>query len=52
MSDHYHDPSDLKLFPELKKLAPAEFEGFLALDKIVGKVLWVSEDELDASDEY
>ena len=35
--DHYHDPSDLKLFAELKKLAPAEFDGFMALDKIVAK---------------
>jgi AhpD family alkylhydroperoxidase len=35
--DHYHDPSDLKLLPELKKLAPDEFKGFVALDAIVGK---------------
>jgi AhpD family alkylhydroperoxidase len=35
--DHYHDPADLKLFAELKKLAPAEFDGFIALDKIVAK---------------
>ena len=35
--DHYHDPADLKLFAELKKLAPAEFDGFMALDKIVAK---------------
>src|SRR2546423_14323699 len=33
----YHDASDLKLLPELKKLAPAEFAGFVALDKIVGR---------------
>jgi AhpD family alkylhydroperoxidase len=34
---HYHDPDDLKLLPELKKLAPDEFSGFVALDSIVGK---------------
>ena len=34
---HYHDPDDLKLIPELKKLAPDEFKGFVALDSIVGK---------------
>ena len=34
---HYHDPEDLKLLPEMKKLAPAEFAGFVELDKIVGK---------------
>jgi AhpD family alkylhydroperoxidase len=34
---HYHDPEDLKLLPEMKKLAPTEFEGFVALDKIVGR---------------
>jgi AhpD family alkylhydroperoxidase len=34
---HYHEPEDLKLMPELKKLAPDEFKGFVALDAIVGK---------------
>ena len=34
---HYHDPDDLKLLPELKKLAPEEFKGFVALDSITGK---------------
>jgi AhpD family alkylhydroperoxidase len=34
---HYHDPADLKLLAELKKLAPDEFKGFVALDAIVGK---------------
>jgi AhpD family alkylhydroperoxidase len=34
---HYHDPDDLKLLPELKKLAPDEFKGFVALDSVVGK---------------
>ena len=34
---HSHDSDDLKLLPELKKLAPEEFKGFVALDSIVGK---------------
>ena len=36
MSD-YHDADDLKLLPELKKLAPEEFKGFVALDSIIGR---------------
>ena len=35
--DHYHDPSDLKLLSELKKLAPEEFKGFVALDSMVAR---------------
>ena len=34
---HYHDGNDLKLLPELKKLAPDEFKGFVALDAIIGR---------------
>ena len=34
---HYHDSADLKLLSELKRLAPKEFEGFVALDSIIGK---------------
>jgi AhpD family alkylhydroperoxidase len=34
---HYHDGDDLKLLPELKKLAPDDFKGFVALDSIIGK---------------
>ncbi len=34
---HYHDADDLKMLPELKKLAPEEFKGFVALDAIVGR---------------
>lgn len=37
MSDHYHDPEDLKLLKELKALAPEEFKGFVELDKTVGR---------------
>ena len=34
---HYHDADDLKLLSELKKLAPEEFKGFVALDSVVSK---------------
>ena len=37
MPDHYHDPSDFKLLRDMRKAAPAEFEAWLALDKIVGR---------------
>jgi AhpD family alkylhydroperoxidase len=33
----YHEHSDLSLLGELRKLAPAEFAGFVELDKIVGR---------------
>ena len=34
---HYHDSDDLKALGEFKKLAPAEFKGFVELDAIVGR---------------
>src|SRR5438876_8060923 len=34
---HYHDSDDLKILGEFKRLAPAEFKGFVELDAIVGK---------------
>ena len=37
MSEHYHDPADMKLLREMRKLAPSEFEAWLNLDKIVGR---------------
>jgi len=37
MSDHYHDPSDLRFLKQMGKLAPTEFNAWLALDKIVGR---------------
>ena len=37
MSEHYHDPADLKLLKEMSKLAPTEFNAWLNLDKIVGR---------------
>src|SRR3954469_22594375 len=37
MSDHYHDPADLRFLKEMGKLAPTEFTAWLNLDKIVGR---------------
>ena len=37
MSEHYHDAADLKLLREMRKLAPAEYEAWVNLDKIVGR---------------
>jgi AhpD family alkylhydroperoxidase len=34
---HYHDTDDLKVLGDFKKLAPAEFKGFVELDSIVGR---------------
>src|SRR5215831_20179913 len=35
MADHYHDPADLRLFKDMKGLAPEEFDAWLRLDNIV-----------------
>ena len=35
MSEHYHDVADLRLLKEMKKLAPAEYDAWAALDGIV-----------------
>ena len=37
MSDHYHDPADLRMLKEMSKAAPAEFDAWLKLDQIVGR---------------
>ena len=37
MSEHYHDAADLRLLKDMKMLAPAEFEAWLGLDRIVGR---------------
>ncbi len=37
MSEHYHDVADLRLLKEMRTLAPADFEAWLNLDKIVGR---------------
>jgi AhpD family alkylhydroperoxidase len=35
VSNHYHDPGDLRFLKEMGKLAPTEFNAWLALDNIV-----------------
>ena len=37
MSEHYHDPADLRFLKQMGQAAPAEFNAWLALDKIVGR---------------
>jgi len=37
MSEHYHDVGDLRFLKEMGKLAPKEFNAWLALDKIIGR---------------
>ena len=37
MSEHYHDAADLRLLKEMKMLAPADFDAWLGLDRIVGR---------------
>jgi AhpD family alkylhydroperoxidase len=37
MSEHYHDAADLRLLKEMRKLAPKDYEAWLALNAIVGR---------------
>jgi len=37
MSDHFHDPSDVRLLKEMRKLAPVEYEAWYNLNSIVAK---------------
>jgi len=37
MSEHYHDPADLRFLKDMNKLAPNEFKAWLALQDIVGR---------------
>jgi AhpD family alkylhydroperoxidase len=37
MSSHYHDENDLKLLRDMKALAPAEFQAWVALDGMVAR---------------
>lgn len=37
LSNHYHEAKDLALLPEMRKLAPVDFDAWLNLDKIVGR---------------
>jgi AhpD family alkylhydroperoxidase len=37
MSEHYHDVGDVRFLKEMRNLAPAEFNAWLGLEKIVGR---------------
>ena len=37
MSNHYHDPSDLKLLADMKAAAPEDFKAWMDLDSIVSR---------------
>jgi AhpD family alkylhydroperoxidase len=37
MSEHYHDPADLRRLKDMRKLAPADFDAWLGLNNIVGR---------------
>lgn len=37
MSDHYHDPADMRLLREMRKLAPKDYEAWSNLNAIVGR---------------
>jgi AhpD family alkylhydroperoxidase len=37
MSEHFHDPADLRLLKDMAKLAPTEFNAWYALDQIVAR---------------
>lgn len=37
MAEHYHDPADLRFLKQMGKLAPSDFNAWLALDKIVAR---------------
>src|SRR6476660_5611485 len=37
MSEHYHDPSDVRLLKDMRKLAPKDYEAWFGLNAIVGR---------------
>ena len=37
MSEHYHDPADLRLLKEMRTLAPNDFEAWVGLNRIVAR---------------
>jgi AhpD family alkylhydroperoxidase len=37
MAEHYHGKDDLRLLKEMRKLAPEDFDAWLALNDIVGR---------------
>jgi AhpD family alkylhydroperoxidase len=37
MSDHYHDPADVKRLKDLRALAPADYEAWVNLNRTIGR---------------
>src|SRR5262245_30851328 len=37
MSDHYHDPADLRLLKDMRTLAPNDYEAWVGLNRIVAR---------------
>ena len=37
MSDHYHDPADVKRLKDMRALAPADYEAWVNLNRIVAR---------------
>jgi len=37
VSEHYHDPTDLRLVKDMRALAPADFDAWLGLNNIVAR---------------
>lgn len=37
MSQHYHDPADMRLLKDMRKLAPKDYEAWFNLNAIVGR---------------
>src|SRR5262249_32493203 len=37
MSDHYHSPEDVRVLREMRQLAPADYEAWINLNKIVAR---------------
>src|SRR4026209_2643376 len=37
MSDHYHDPADVRRLRDMKTLAPADYEAWVGLNKIIAR---------------
>jgi AhpD family alkylhydroperoxidase len=37
MSDHYHDPADVKRLKDMRTLAPADYEAWVNLNRIIAR---------------
>lgn len=37
MSDHYHDPADIKRLKDMRALAPADYEAWVNLNRIIAR---------------